>query len=187
MPSPLVHSSLLAATPWPWLNEGRTSRPRWRVIAGVALMLLALGGPDLDFALRLLPEGPWQAHGAYMHSIGAALVFGMLFSLPARWLADWRRPWWALGSIGATCYLSHVLLDTGTNGRGVMLFWPISDARWQTPLPLFFGVHHSHLWRWDWHLLTILTEMPIAALIIWAGLRWRTRRVRSSNVSRTSE
>jgi membrane-bound metal-dependent hydrolase YbcI (DUF457 family) len=53
----------------------------------------------------------------------------------------------------ASALLSHYLLDSFYNhGRGIALFWPISDGRLALPIP-WFSTLGSLTPALDWHLI----------------------------------
>ena len=112
--------------------------PPWRL----ALTLAAFGAlavsPDLDvLGSRLgLPYGHVFGHRGATHSLGLALLFGLLSWIGCRALG--RSPRWAVGIVVALA--SHGILDAATNGGlGVALLWPLSAKRfffpWR-PLPV---------------------------------------------------
>ena len=178
MPSPLVHTALVSLVPQHWLDANAASWPLHRKLAGVGLVLIALCAPDFDFAVRFL-DAPAVVHGGSLHSIAAAVVFGVGFAMLGSFVLGWKRSLTGLAVIGALCYGSHIALDWATYGRGVALFWPISEARWQSPVLLFFGLHHSQPTAWQLHAWTVLTEAPVVGLIL-AIAFWQRSRTRGN-------
>jgi hypothetical protein len=63
-------------------------------------------------------------------------------------------------------YHLHVIMDFFTAERGVMLLWPITDARFASPVKLFYGLQWGLGWFSVWHLWTIFTESLFSILII---------------------
>lgn len=174
MPTPLAHGAL-ALLGRPLLHRrglaAMSRRQRWSFYG---LMLLALWAPDVDFALKLLPDDPMHDHGTMFHSFVAAAVFAPLFALVARGL--FRLPMSAglLAAVGGLCYVAHLLMDACTRGRGVMLLWPFTAERYVTPVPLFFGAEHSQPWAWRLHLISLATELAFV-LGVWLVARWLMR------------
>jgi membrane-bound metal-dependent hydrolase YbcI (DUF457 family) len=164
MPSPIAHSALilLAQPLLPRRALAALSRPQ-RVLL-LAATLFALSAPDSDFLLsalfpNLLPGG----HGTRLHSFLFAIPFAFLFASALRLFL--KIPYRNLYFLGLTCYLSHILLDILTRGRGAMALWPFIDQRIASPYPLFFGLHWSQPLAWKLHLITIANEAVFAALI----------------------
>lgn len=169
MPSPIGHLAF-----WPLLGRRsapppaeRTRRRLWA--AAVAVALLA---PDFDVALALVYHTRISdVHNGPSHSLAAAILFAVVFAglcaaiLRVRYAA-------ALGVL-LVAYLSHLLLDVLTWGRGIELLWPLTHARIQSPVPIFMGVRHSvgaPLWM---HALTALNDLAFCGLV-W--LIWRAAR-----------
>ena len=71
---------------------------------------------------------------------------------------------WAIG--GLLCCWSHIAMDYFTVGRGVMLFWPLSLARFDSPVKAFYGLRWSAgLWSTH-HLYTFVTEILFIASLL---------------------
>ena len=150
--------------------------PRGRYLLLLAMLLLALLAPDFDFVLsRVLTGRARAAHGLFVHSFTAAAVFGVLWGVAAAVLLRLPVLWMAL--LGAGCYASHVLMDMLTHGRGVALWWPLSEERVSVG-PVFFGLRHSEPWNVGAHAITVVTEGAFVALVWLASRqlqRWRAR------------
>jgi len=175
MPSPVAHTAIAYVI--------------WRVFAlkaparlcrhplPIPLLLLATSTlsllPDLPSIAGVLTGQFGRYHNSWEHSliIGVlvAVFCGAVASLPS-----YRRSLrWFL--IALLCYESHVLMDYATIGRGVMLFWPFSDERLAAPVRIFFGLHWSDGWLTWKHLVTLITEMAFAGLVIYVSHRWLRR------------
>jgi inner membrane protein len=61
------------------------------------------------------------------------------------------------------CYQLHILADFLTFGRGVMLFWPLTEERYTSPILLFYGVHWSQGLFSLKHLWTLVSELAFVA------------------------
>lgn len=166
MASLLVHAILplvvVEAIP---LTRGRRRKLRW---LGVALAC----APDLDmatFAFELRTTDLWGHRGAW-HSLGmaalaATVVTLIFFRFPPRGSAPgshvrkalfWRSFAFLLGAAA-----SHGVLDAFTAGEaGVALLWPLSTARWLSPVDIVAACpggaseYFSH-----WGLLTFANEL----------------------------
>lgn len=147
----------------------------WRLtLAGAACAVL----PDADFALYLLRIDTYSGtygHRGFSHSIGFALLVGLLGALLAP--AGGRRRAF-VGAFLALCTLSHPLMD-GLFDRGICnaWLWPLDGARhclpWR-PIPMQ-GVPLFGLGRLGQELVWIGLPLLAGAL---AGLGWRRWRAR---------
>lgn len=119
MPSVVGHFAIPLAT-----RIARAVPPRLLVAGLVASML-----PDADTigALFDVERGTLFAHRGITHSFAFALAVAGVAMAAARWLRTSSR---RAGLFVLACALSHPLLDLLTNGGpGVMIGWPLSDAR----------------------------------------------------------
>jgi inner membrane protein len=174
MPTILSHAAVPLAI---GLGLGSKAISRRLLLAGVVASAL----PDLDvvaFRLGVAYTDSFGHRGA-SHSLAAAVLLGVIAALFASRLQTHRRVAFAFVALSAA---SHGLLDMLTNGgRGVALWWPLSDERfffpWQvveaSPLSLrrvFSGrglevLQTEIVWIW----------LP-AALVTGSLLSWRRRR-----------
>ncbi len=97
------------------------------------LVLTALSMfPDLDVVTWWTGAGRhslWLHRGA-LHSLAASVAAALLAAL----LLDRRRGFAGAFLVCLATAVSHPLLDTVTHGgSGVMLLWPLSDARFLAP------------------------------------------------------
>jgi inner membrane protein len=67
-------------------------------------------------------------------------------------------------------------MDALTAERGVMLFWPLTQARFSSPVKLFYGLQWGLGWFSIWHLWTIFTESVFVALVLFAVNFFQKRR-----------
>jgi len=166
MPSPIAHTTMGYVIHK--LYNLRQPRSNSR-IAGLAprLLVISIGlslMPDLDSIAGLVFDDFAAYHNNGTHS----LLIGLAVSLVIAGLA-WRRKrsdfgyWLALSLL---CYGFHVVLDFFTVGRGVMLFWPISTARFESPVKLFYGLHWSEGVFSYHHFVTLANELAFVALMI---------------------
>ena len=190
MPSPLAHSSLILLAR-PLLGARRfddlSRRQRW-VLLG--LIIFALCVPDVDFLFRIWSTKAVFDHGGMLHSFVMAAVFGVVFAVVGRWVARLPFTHVSLWCLGTGCFVSHLILDALTRGRGPMLFWPLSVERFPVAA-LFYGAEHSQPLAWRLHLITLATELLFASLVWMAG-RWilafkRSRQVAGGDQITTGE
>lgn len=178
MPSPLGHalgSLIVGARP------GRTSDAR-RLTAIRLTILAAIGvAPDLDLL--------WGRHSMETHSVGAALIAGLVTLALARTLdvRSWLgvRTNLAAAVLVATVWVAHPLMDMlGADNSppfGVMLWWPFSHMFVIAPFHLFDAVSRMY-WRDDF-LSHNLAAAAREALILGpvAAVVWFLRRRQSTD------
>jgi membrane-bound metal-dependent hydrolase YbcI (DUF457 family) len=141
-----------------------------KAVAFGALALVA-NAPDLPL--------PLWAHESYRvsHSlfVNLALMAGVLGLLLV--FRVWRgRPgsrWVVAG--GAAAWLSHLVLDSFySHGRGIRIFWPLSDAALTLPIPWFHVVRRGS--PPDLATLRIFaTEALFYGALLGICLLWRRR------------
>jgi hypothetical protein len=146
------------ATPW-W------RRPVFHIFA------LAANIPDLPV--------PGWGHDLYLvsHSIFVTLALLLVAETPF-WLSPKLRaqaggPRAFAGF--ALAWSSHMLLDSlYSHGRGIAIFWPLSDAHLALPIPWFHTVR-LHPWDHAHNLSVFLVELafyaPLLALCIYLRRR----------------
>jgi len=147
--------------------------------------VVAANAADLDFIPGIFLGNPNAFHRGISHSIGAALLYGVLAAVFVR--MGTSRP--ALFGVAAGLYLSHVLLDYfNSDSRppyGEPLLWPASARYYVSPFtPLLdirrdassglvvfftslFSVHNLSA-----ICLELLFLAPIGAALFL--MRWRT-------------
>ena len=116
------------------LHGGADASARPRPSLGTLLAFAALAElPDLDVvgvACGLRDTGAGGHRGA-SHSFVLAITLGLGGAIVA-----WRRGWPFLRTavVATLAVASHGILDAlGVGGRGVLLFWPLSDAPFMSP------------------------------------------------------
>jgi hypothetical protein len=57
-------------------------------------------------------------------------------------------------------------MDALTAERGVMLFWPLSQNRFVSPIRIFYGLQWGLGWFSIWHLWTIVTESGFVLFLV---------------------
>jgi membrane-bound metal-dependent hydrolase YbcI (DUF457 family) len=117
--------------------------------------------PDLDSILGVIAKDFRGFHNLWTHS----LIVGSLISISLSFF------FWSLTRSGflkwffliLLSYELHIIADFFTQGRGVMLFWPLSEERYSSPISLFYGV------RWSEGLFTIKHLWTLASELITVG------------------
>jgi membrane-bound metal-dependent hydrolase YbcI (DUF457 family) len=138
------------------------------------VILAAAVAPDLDLLLRFV-DGR-NHHQAASHSLGAALIVGVLVCLAAV-----GRGWRTASSLGlgaALGWTTHVALDylgRDTNPPiGVMALWPLSPAYLKFPWPVFLDVGRTLTWVTVGHnAVAVAWEVTLLAPLAFVAWRWR--------------
>jgi inner membrane protein len=165
MPSPIAH----AATGYLIyrLYPPRLPRQGLHQVGPVPYPLLVTVGlsmlPDLDGVFGILIGDFGRVHNNFSHS----LFFGFVVALGIGGVAWLKQPadYWHWVALALLCYQLHIIMDFFTVGRGVMLFWPLSSARYQPPVYLFYGLHWSRGWASVTHVWTVATELGYVVLV----------------------
>jgi hypothetical protein len=112
--------------------------PRWRFIYYIVFSLLALVP---DFKIRYWGHDRYYiSHSVFTNLLAIMIVILLLTS--RKGLID-RLGGWSVVIGGSLAWMSHLLLDTFYNhGKGLAMFWPISDARLALPIVWFSVVKH---------------------------------------------
>jgi membrane-bound metal-dependent hydrolase YbcI (DUF457 family) len=182
VPSPIAHSSLVLVV----AAFTKCHRKLSKVINGQAFFFYAaavvtLCVQDLDFLVRIIHNHPSLAHGGATHSLCTGVFIGMIFAIACRIRYGTSLPIGPTLTVGIGCAWAHTLLDAATWGRGVMFLWPFSTERYVSPIPLFFGGHHSQPLAWKLHLVTLSTELLFAGLLWWLTRRfWGIQAIKRS-------
>lgn len=166
MPSPIAH--MAAGYAIYQVYDLRRPRSCPQIWGRVPLLMLAMLGlsllPDLDSVVGILFGDFGRFHNGWTHSLlvglGLATVVGSLalfrqFAAPREWFL-----------IALLCYGLHVVMDYFTIGRGAMLFWPLTLARFQAPVKAFYGLHWSDGLFSFRHVWSLLSELGFAAVIM---------------------
>jgi membrane-bound metal-dependent hydrolase YbcI (DUF457 family) len=179
--------------------------PVGHVIAGVAAGWLAAGSPKLSRTLLTRLPGPFGreavvfgllgalpdidllvgAHSGPTHSLGAALVVGVL-----AWCARkrWRLPEGmglsplAFAVACSAAYGSHALLDwLGTDSSppiGIMALWPFSAAHYESDVHLFMAISRRYYQGWVFvrhNAVAIVRELIVLIPLLMLTISFRFR------------
>lgn len=139
MPTPVAHSLIGIA-----LFQTRTVtffKNDWLTV----LFFISLANmPDLDFIPGLLKGKPNMYHQGYSHTLGAALLVGLVGGYL---FGKHNGSIFRSSCIVCLAYYSHMMLDyCNQDGRfpyGVMLFWPFADTFFMAPFAFFDPVMKS--------------------------------------------
>lgn len=166
MPTPVGHA--MAGVAVGLLVAGSPRDPRWSRYGRMLNELPLRKAIVVFFSLGVLADIDFLfgAHSMYTHSVGAAMLIGVLAVVMARGLG--MR--FALAS--ASAYGSHVLLDwlgsDSVEPLGVMALWPFSERFFLSDRFWFYPVcrQYQNLDCWLGNLEGVLWEIAIFGPII---------------------
>ena len=144
------------------------------LVVGLSLL------PDLD----VIPAVIFRDMKAYHNNVSHSLLSGIpvAFLIAGIFHRIYRSNFWLWFVICLLSYDLHVLMDALTAERGVMMFWPVSQERFNSPIKIFYGLQWGFGWFSLWHLWTIVTELFFAVLVIRAVDYFDRRRARANMV-----
>jgi membrane-bound metal-dependent hydrolase YbcI (DUF457 family) len=167
MPSPIAHLGVGYAI-YRQFNRKLPSDQRriWKfplqmvLVAGLSLL------PDLDVIPAALFRDMQKYHNNFSHSPIFAIPVALLVS--GIFQRTYRSNFWLFFFICLISYDLHILMDALTAERGVILFWPFSNARYASSVKIFHGLQWGFGWFSPWHLWTIFTESLFVIIVIGA-------------------
>ncbi len=139
----------------------------------VLLSIFMAVAPDLDFIPGLLLGTPAVYHQGISHSLGMALLAGVVMATFYR--LNGKR----FSKVFRLCflsYLSHLVIDFfGPDGRlpyGLPLFWPLSNEHFLSPVPLFRGMHHAgstygSTLEWIMGIISLHNVLAVVVEVAW--------------------
>ncbi len=146
-------------------GQWRRATAFWTLVAFFSLL------PDIDSVAGVISGHFGRFHNNLTHS----LMFGVAVALVVAGLAcAFDRPrvraWFLLA---LACCWTHVVLDFFTIGRGVMVFWPFTPRRFESPVKFFYGLHWADKLNSIHHLWTFLNEAAFTCVML--GIIWVIR------------
>ena len=120
---------------------------------------------------------------AYHNNFSHSLLFGVPIALLIAGIFHrvYRTNFWLWFVICLVSYELHVLMDALTAERGVMLFWPLTNERFASPVKIFYGLQWGLGWFSIWHLWTVFTEGIFVLIVILAVHYFSKRRNPQTN------
>jgi membrane-bound metal-dependent hydrolase YbcI (DUF457 family) len=181
MPSPIAHLGVGYAI----YRYYKKRLPEARVqIWKLPLQLIVLAGlsllPDLDVIPAILFKDMHRFHNNFSHSVFIAIPVSFLVA--GIFHRTYRSNFWLWFLICMISYDLHIIMDALTAERGVMMFWPLTDARFASPIKIFYGLQWGLGWFSPWHLWTIFTETLFVIIVIGAVNYFEKRRNKINTV-----
>ncbi|EKV03213.1 putative membrane-bound metal-dependent hydrolase [Leptolyngbya sp. PCC 7375] len=168
MPSPIAHSVSGYA-----IARG-LEFPKVHNVLPLALYAVFVAiAADFDFLPKIVAG--INTHRGFTHS----LIFALIFSLMVSKLASNRTAikYIRIFALTLVIYCSHLVLDFFTQGgSGIPLLWPVSDQMFQSAVPLFPAVHHSHGLFNSIHIFFLTFELTYTVLLLWGLSQWKSFR-----------
>ena len=167
MPSPIAHLGVGYAIYRHYKNNlPQDKRSVWKfplqlvLVAGLSML------PDLD----VIPAVIFRDMRAYHNNISHSLFFGIPVALLIAGIFQrvYRSNFWLWFVICLISYDLHILMDILTADRGSMLFWPLTETRYASPVKIFYGLQWGLGWFSPWHLWTIFTESIFVGIVVMA-------------------
>lgn len=171
MPTPVGHA--LAGLAVAGFSADR-SLPRPHHLAALILCATA---PDLDLVLRFI-DGE-NHHRGPSHSVGLALLVGLIGWVLRRFGVDLPSPWALSAAWGSHVLLDYLGIDTNPP-FGEMALWPLTREFFISPLPVFYDVPRSFTPEAIRHnLIAVSIEVAVLAPLAWLGCRRFLRKVKA--------
>ena len=127
------------------------------VIVGLSLL------PDLDAIPGLLASDLSRFHNNMTHSFLAGFVVALAIGSIV-WLKN-RSGFVRWFSLTLFSYQLHIVMDFFTHGRGIMLFWPLKEERYEPAVKLFYGLRYSQGWLSIDHVWMLFNELTFAGIL----------------------
>jgi membrane-bound metal-dependent hydrolase YbcI (DUF457 family) len=165
MPSPIAHLGVGYAIYRHYKDKLPQDKRRfWKfplqliLVTGLSIL------PDLD----VIPAVMFRDMRAYHNNISHSLFVGIPVALLVAGIFQrmYRSNFWLWFVICLISYDLHVLMDALTADRGVMMFYPLTEARFASPVKLFYGLQWGLGWLSPWHLWTIFTESVFVGIVL---------------------
>ena len=165
MPSPIAHLGVGYAVYRYYQSRLPEDRRRfWKVslqlimVAGLSLL------PDLDVIPAIVFRDMKAYHNNISHSLIIAIPVALLAAAVFRRM--YRSNYWLWFVISLVSYDLHIFMDALTADRGVMMFWPLTNARFASSVKIFYGLQWGLGWFSPWHLWTIFTESLFVLVLL---------------------
>jgi membrane-bound metal-dependent hydrolase YbcI (DUF457 family) len=181
MPSPIAHLS--AGYAIYRYYKGKLPQDQsyfWKFPLQMIIVIGLSMLPDLDIIPAIIFRDLRAYHNNFSHSL--LLAVPVAFLVAGIFRRVYRSNYWLWFLICLVSYDLHVIMDALTAERGVMLFWPLTQNRFASPIKVFYGLQWGLGWFSIWHLWTIFTELLFAVVVIGAVNYFDRRRNEAGTV-----
>ena len=165
MPSPIAHLGVGYAIYRHYKDKlPEDKRNVWKfplqliLVTGLSLL------PDLDVVPAIIFRDMRVYHNNISHSLFVGIPVALLIAGIFQQL--YRSNFWLWFVICLLSYDLHVIMDSLTADRGVMMFWPLTETRYASSAKIFYGLQWGLGWFSPWHLWTIFTESFFVGIVL---------------------
>jgi membrane-bound metal-dependent hydrolase YbcI (DUF457 family) len=124
-----------------WYSRTGYSDKKGALVYG--LVVLGASFPDLDFIPGLILGQAGRFHHGYFHSLGIAFSVSLIGAIFFKVIQP-QGSFLKIGPLGLSLILSHLFLDYITEApNGFPLFWPFTEAKFLSPIPVFPRVERT--------------------------------------------
>ena len=134
--------------------------------------------PDVDIVAAIIFRDMGKYHNNFSHSLLLGIPVAILTAAFLRQI--YHSDFWLWFLICLISYDIHIVMDALTAERGVMLFWPLSQNRFASPIRIFYGLQWGLGWFSIWHLWTIFTESVFVLVLVIVMNRFDKRKNKPS-------
>ena len=93
--------------------------------------------PDVDIIAAIIFRDMKNYHNNFSHSLLLAFPVSLLVAVLVYQM--YRSNFWLWFLVCLISYDLHIIMDALTAERGVMMFWPLSQNRFVSPIRIFTG------------------------------------------------
>jgi hypothetical protein len=181
MPTPIAHLGAGYAIYRLYKHKLPEDRSRfWKfplplvMVAGLSML------PDMDVFPAIIFRDMEKYHNNFSHSLLVGVPVAFLFAVIFQRIYPSNFCLWF--TICLISYDLHVIMDALTAERGVMMFWPLAQVRFASPIKIFYGLQWGLGWFSIWHLWTIFTESLFSLIVISTVNYFDKHRIHQTNI-----
>jgi len=175
MPSPIAHLGMGYAVYRYYKDKLPATQSRfWKFPLQMFLLTGLSMLPDLDVIPAIIFRDMKTYHNNFSHSLLFAIPVALLIA--GLFHRMYRSNFWLWFLICLVSYDLHIIMDMMTAERGVMMFWPLTQNRFASPIKIFYGLQWGLGWFSIWHFWTIFTESLFVLVIVLAVNYFEKRR-----------
>ena len=139
------------------------------MVAGLSML------PDLDVIPAIIFRDMKTYHNSFSNSLFVAVPIAILIA--GVFHRIYRSNFWMWFLICLLSYDFHIIMDALTAERGVMMFWPLGQSRFVSPIRIFYGLKWGLGWFSIWHLWTAFTESVFVLVLMVVVSYFNNRKV----------